>query len=196
MGPNSGRNHSPQHLDRRSRERWNLWIILAPVGTDSYRREFLGKRRCAPDVTGFVQRGVRGDAAPRTWHCRARIRNGSPLPDAADRNVIAWPYRGLKLKTTGTDWDVEAFSCTANELPGKLTGPVIISVGLIETEGVDPRYREKRGWIPGIRHSVVLFQFKEDGSVEIGDPAIGREHWSVRSIRDLYRGQGMRLVHR
>ena len=78
-------------------------------------------------------------------------------------------YRGLKIKTAGTAWDVEVFACAPEELPGKLAGPVILSVGLDNRAGLDPRYARNWGWLPGVRHSVVLFAYTGDGRVEMVD---------------------------
>ena len=48
-----------------------------------------------------------------------------------------------------------------------------------------------------MRHSVVLLGFVID-LVEIGEPTpdTGRERWTQRDLRELYLGQGMRLVRR
>ena len=46
-------------------------------------------------------------------------------------------------------------------------------------------------------HTVVFFGFAEDGQkIEIGDPAVGREHWSARDLHVLWHGEGLRLVKR
>lgn len=106
-------------------------------------------------------------------------------------------YRGLKLKTAGTDWDVRPITCTMKELQ-KISGPVLLTVGLPlgEPAGVDPRFVNQWGWAPGMRHTVVLFGFTDNDEVEIGDPNIGREHWAVDHLETLYRGQGFVLVRR
>jgi hypothetical protein len=105
-------------------------------------------------------------------------------------------YRGLKLKTTGTPWDVEAFDTDATGLR-KMTGPVILSVRLDRSAGVDPRYEKLWGWQPGVSHTVVFFRFTEDGAkVEIGDPAVGREQWSARDLDVLWHGEGLSLFAR
>jgi len=38
--------------------------------------------------------------------------------------------------------------------------------------------------------------FRENNKIEIGDPAVGREHWDVESLEVLWHGQGIRLVPR
>ena len=106
-------------------------------------------------------------------------------------------YRGLKLKTAGTAWDVEAFHTDAAGLRAA-PGLAILSVRLDPTPGVDPRYEKLWGWTPGVAHSVVFFGFVPDahGKVEIGDPAAGREHWSARDVDVLWHGEGLRLARR
>lgn len=105
-------------------------------------------------------------------------------------------YRGLKKKTAGTEWDVEVFTGSADELRS-LGSPAILSVGLSRPEEADALYQAELGWTPGVRHSVVLMGFVTD-LVEIGEPTpdAGRERWTDSELHDLYLGQGLRLVHR
>jgi hypothetical protein len=108
-------------------------------------------------------------------------------------------YRGLVLKTRGTPWRVEAVtSATLAQLAVNADGePVLLSVGLPrDTRGLDPCYQTMWGWVPGVRHTVVAFRLTDDGQVEIGDPAIGRERWSAADLHVLWAGEGLRLVRR
>lgn len=104
-------------------------------------------------------------------------------------------YRGLKKKTAGTEWDVEVFTGSADELRSR--SPAILSVGLSRLAQADPLYQTELGWTPGVRHSVVLLGFVTD-LVEIGEPTpdAGRERWTNSDLQELYLGQGMRLVRR
>lgn len=105
-------------------------------------------------------------------------------------------YRGLKRKTAGTEWDVEVFTGSADQLRS-LHSPAILSVGLAREARSDRIYQTELGWRPGMRHSVVLLRFVTD-LVEIGEPTldVGRERWTKGDLRELYLGQGMRLVRR
>lgn len=105
-------------------------------------------------------------------------------------------YRGLKKKTSDTAWDVEVFTGSSDELRS-LNTPAILSVGLARDAQADPFYQTELGWRPGLRHSVVLLGFVLD-LVDIGEstPDAGRERWTQSDLRELYLGQGMRLVHR
>lgn len=105
-------------------------------------------------------------------------------------------YRGLKKKTAGTPWDVEVFTGTSDDL-FSLKSPAILSVGLPQHVSDEMFYQTELGWTPGVRHSVVLLGFVTD-LVEIGEPTpdAGRERWTQSDLRELYRGQGMRLVRR
>ena len=105
-------------------------------------------------------------------------------------------YRGLKKKTAGTGWDVEVFTVSADQLRS-LNGPSILSVGLSEAGKASSLYQTDLGWTPGVRHSVVLLRFVTD-LVDIGEPTpdAGRERWTEGELRELYLGQGMRLVRR
>jgi hypothetical protein len=105
-------------------------------------------------------------------------------------------YRGLKLKTAGTSWDVAYFRGDVRTLRGS-TGAALLTVRLDPGPGVDPRYEQLWGWTPGVSHTVVFFGFTPDGDkVEMGDPGVGREHWSAKDLHVLWRGEGLRLVKR
>lgn len=107
-------------------------------------------------------------------------------------------YRGLKLKTQGTEWDVRVFQCSAAELRDLAGGAKILAVGLPRHGNYDPRYEYEYGWIPGQLHSVVLFGFDDRGFVRIGEPTpqSGIEIWRQKDLELLWRGIGLRLVPR
>jgi hypothetical protein len=105
-------------------------------------------------------------------------------------------YRGLKIKTRDTAWDVRTFVGTRQELAAMIKGPVILSVGLETGANVDPRYAKSWGWIPGVSHTVVLFHFDGDDRIEVGDPAVGRESWSLDDLDALWHGEAIYLTKR
>lgn len=105
-------------------------------------------------------------------------------------------YRGLKLKTAGTPWDVEVIDTDAAGLRAMSPGAAILTVRLDRTPGTDSRYEQLWGWTPGVRHTVVFYRFTGDGKVEMGDPSVGRERWSAKDLGVLWHGEGMRLVRR
>jgi hypothetical protein len=105
-------------------------------------------------------------------------------------------YRGLKLKTKGTAFDVDAFNWTLDDLRSKPAGPVLLHVRLDPGTTTDPRYERDWGWTVGRGHAVVFFRFKDNGLVEMGDPDIGRERWGLDSLDLLWHGTGLRLVPR
>lgn len=114
------------------------------------------------------------------------------------RNGTTWKgiYRGLKLKTAGTDYDVEIFDEDVVALRTSTDGPFLLKAELERGAPVPPIYHEQWGWIPGQPHSVVLFEFLENGSALMGDPSIGLEAWSVTDLQVLWHGEGLRLVRR
>jgi hypothetical protein len=105
-------------------------------------------------------------------------------------------YRGLKLKTKGTNLAVIPFRGTIEELQSAVErrGPVILSVQLKPGAPVDPRFHTEWGWVPGVHHHVVLFRFHRNGKLlEIGDPAIGREFWGIDALHALWHGRAIQL---
>jgi len=119
-------------------------------------------------------------------------------------------YRGLLLKTAGTDRKVEVFRGDLDALR-KLDGPILLNVRLDPTAKTDPKYEQKYGWRPGVAHSVVCFRTGAADQLirnprrrppgnptmfEIGDPSVGREIWDQKAIETLWHGEGFRLVPR
>jgi hypothetical protein len=122
-------------------------------------------------------------------------------------------YRGLALKTRDSRWRVEVFGGNLELLretfanrPGAAimpelslgspaSGPVILFVGLPAKSGLDPRYADQWGWLPGVQHAVVFDGFAGDRRVIVGDPSMGAEYWLEQGVRDLWwSGVGLRLV--
>lgn len=107
-------------------------------------------------------------------------------------------YRGLKLKTAGTRWDVQVVECNDRELRQFAQGPMILSVGLERGSRFDPEYQSEWGWTPGVRHCVVLLKFSPCGLAEIADPTpdTSFEQWTPETLHVLWRGTALRLVER
>jgi len=106
-------------------------------------------------------------------------------------------YRGLKLKTAGTDWDVEVCQGPIETVTLHFSGPMILSVGLAAGTP-NPELTSELGWIPGVNHSVVLETVRPGGIVVIADPSqeMAREHWDRKMLATLWRGTALRLVPR
>jgi Peptidase C39 family len=115
------------------------------------------------------------------------------------RHGTSWQglYRGLKLKTAGTMWEVQIVSCSRQDL-AQLDGPMIISVGLESSASYDTEFTREFGWIPGVNHSVILHGFTRFGCAIIADPtqALSREQWDDDTLKVLWRGYAVRLVER
>lgn len=103
-------------------------------------------------------------------------------------------YRGLKLKTAGSPWDVYMFDNASIDDLRRMGGPVLISVELRPELTLDPRYQNTYGWMPGVAHTVMLLDFVHGDMVRIADPAIGHEIWSLDDLRLLWHGEGATLV--
>lgn len=105
-------------------------------------------------------------------------------------------YRGLKRKTAGTPFDVEVVSCSAEDLRGYTPDCLVITVGLPASGDFAPIYEQRYRWTRGTMHTVLLFDFVAGDRLEMADPDVGREQWTVDDLRVLYRGRGLRLVSR
>ncbi|MDP6107117.1 MAG: hypothetical protein QGI33_01635 [Candidatus Brocadiia bacterium] len=103
-------------------------------------------------------------------------------------------YRGLKIKTRGTPWKVQAFKADIAGLRGMLSSPVVVSVGVEPGTDVDPIYSREWGWTPGVAHSVVVCGFAGDKRIDVADPSVGREQWYIKDLRVLWRGEGLQLL--
>lgn len=116
------------------------------------------------------------------------------------RHGTSWQglYRGLKLKTAGTPWDVEIVACRTGDLRRLADRPLILSVGLESGLPADTDFTREFGWVPGVNHSVVLTGFTSNGLAVIADPSLemSREQWDGPTLQVLWRGYAIRLVRR
>lgn len=105
-------------------------------------------------------------------------------------------YRGLKIKTAQTGWDVEVVCCSYEELL-EMRGPLLLRttiqpmVRLVETEFV----MERRTY----QHAVLLMYVDDCGHACIIDPAVSTDWCCQRCIEDLreeWTGEALRLVRR
>ncbi|MHC4875349.1 MAG: cysteine peptidase family C39 domain-containing protein [Planctomycetota bacterium] len=102
-------------------------------------------------------------------------------------------FRGLQLKIDGRPLTVEVIECDRDEML-KLTGPMILSVGIDPEKPYRPIYVSRWGWEPGQLHTVVRLPSQLPGHQVIADPAVGLEAWDDEDIETLYRGRVVRLV--
>ena len=105
-------------------------------------------------------------------------------------------YRGLKLKTASTPWDVELVSWTLEQLRDKPPEPVLILLEREDDATGAPRRQSAWGLVRMLPEVVVFIGFADDEIVDVGDPAVGREQWNVRNIRKAWQGLAFRLVRR
>jgi len=106
-------------------------------------------------------------------------------------------YRGLKLKTRGTRWDVEAVHGSVEDLRSLATHPVLLRLKSAGPALLDwPRNMSMGTEAPASEHSVVLLGLTPDGQVEIADPADHRPRvkWTLEELTRRWSGEGLRLV--
>jgi hypothetical protein len=129
-----------------------------------------------------------------TWH-------GIPAEESEmaelclTRKGTTWQglFRGLTIKTRDQPFRVRVVECDWDELPEKLTGPSILSVGIDPSKPYPEIYTKHWGWIPGVRHSVMLRDVSNNGRFSIADPAVGAEFWRKEDVQTLFRGRFLTL---
>jgi len=105
-------------------------------------------------------------------------------------------YRGLKLKTRGTPWDVEVVRGRFEDLLDEPGGPVVLRMRLPNDPHAYPEWLERLNLAPDAGHAMVLYGPGGDGRVLMGDPSEGLRRWPVEDIKARWRGEGLRLVRR
>lgn len=105
-------------------------------------------------------------------------------------------YRGLKRKTANAPYEVEVFTGSADSLRRLTPDCLVLTVGLPRGADVDPIYEQQYSWTRGTMHTVLLFDFAANDRVDMADPDVGKEQWTVEDLRVLYRGRALRLRRR
>ena len=107
-------------------------------------------------------------------------------------------YRGLKIKTRHTDWDVAVVRGSLEELRRAASRPILLRIRFDRATVVGPiPASEKLGpWLRRRNHTVVFYGFTENGEVEIGDPAVGHTKYTLDDLKRRWVGEGLQLVKR
>jgi len=101
-------------------------------------------------------------------------------------------YRGLKLKTQKTIWDIQILSCTPEAFLQPDAYPALL---LVDVNG--PSLGTRSWWRPRrAEHAVIAYGITQSGLIEVGDPSAGRKRWSLEQLRQCWLGDGLRLVRR
>ena len=106
-------------------------------------------------------------------------------------------YRGLKLKTEGTSWDVVAEEVSAQDLFSGKLGPGILALSFHAPESgrpCDPEW----GFESDVGHSVLILKAHYPAALEVFDPApdYGFETWNEDVLSSVRNGILLRLVPR
>lgn len=104
-------------------------------------------------------------------------------------------YRGLKLKTAGHRLNVEVFDESFDDFVRNFSAPTIAFVGIPKDGRIPASFTEESGWMPGVRHSVVLLTKLPSEIFVVADPAATKfEFWTIDDLRYLWLGRGVRLM--
>ncbi len=112
------------------------------------------------------------------------------------RSGTTWKglFRGLMLQATPIGYRVEVFDTNYDHLRETFQAPCILQCELRPTYDELMEKFEAQGWVPSQPHSLVLWNFNEDGTAIIADPFAGLEVWPRTQLETLWHGQTFRLV--
>lgn len=104
-------------------------------------------------------------------------------------------YRGLKLKTRGTPWDVVVEKISGDELRHGRHSPGILSLTFGE---VISQARLEEGFQSSVGHSVISLGKTSSGILQVFDPSpdYGFECWNKDTLQDVESAILVRLVSR
>ena len=106
-------------------------------------------------------------------------------------------YRGLLLKTHGTEWAVSVTCCRFQSLRQDRAGPMLLPVRLSGPQVVRSFDDQLIGWSPGMTHMILLYGFTESGRPVIWDPAIPDDPnylWTDARLKELWCGEAIHLT--
>ena len=106
-------------------------------------------------------------------------------------------YRGLKLKTANTNWDVVVEEVNPKDLFGSNTNFGILAMSFQapgEDQVVDPEW----GFESNVGHTVLVLQSRAINSIDVFDPSpeYGHETWSTDVVASVKQSILLRLVPR
>lgn len=106
-------------------------------------------------------------------------------------------YRGLKLKTANTKWDVVAEEVNPKDLFGSNSKFGILAMSFQapgEDQVVDPEW----GFESNVGHTVLVLQSRAKNSLDVFDPSpeYGHETWSTEVVASVKQSILLRLVPR
>jgi len=106
-------------------------------------------------------------------------------------------YRGLKLKTAGTNWDVVVQEVSTQELLSGQVGPGLLAMSFRATESGNNRDPEW-GFQSSSGHSVLVLNVRSGTFLDVFDPDsyCGFETWTKDTLRNVRHGILLRLVPR
>ena len=100
-------------------------------------------------------------------------------------------YRGLSLKARRAGHTVDVFRGTMDELRRPSNWPILLLVSMQASN----RSEFRPWWHPGRAedHAIVLYGFRDDGKIDVGDPIAGRTTITEKELAGRWRGLGLRL---
>jgi hypothetical protein len=102
-------------------------------------------------------------------------------------------FRGLKLKTERTPWDVQVLSCGPEAFLQPDAYPAIL---LVDADAMDTGMDPPWWYVHRATHAVIACGITDSGKIAIRDPSAGSTSWTYEHFCQRWYGDGLRLVRR
>jgi hypothetical protein len=195
-------------LGQRATAAWRRLLVaavLVGLGFSTVAQPFFAGSAAIQGPKFRYGAGVQSDPASCSACCAAELLRQHHIP-ATERELArlcltsqrGTPelglYRGLKLKTWATSWDVAVLRGGEAELRRPESWPALL---LVDAEppaigGESPGTR----WHQSVNHAVILQGFADNRLVAVIDPVTGPTTWSEEEFLGRWHGAGLRLVRR
>lgn len=174
----------PLGLLAMERSYWPLFEPLPPLRPSErsngiHRQTSMSSCSAAASASLLEHIGIHTDEREMAELCRTSVDGTSTLGI----------YRGLKIKTRGTAYDVAIYRGPAAGLRARgAEAWCVFNIGVV---GALPY-----PLMPGPRHSLALLGFYPDGVADIADPFVARQRWKPADLDAEWPGWAICIVRR
>jgi len=102
-------------------------------------------------------------------------------------------YRGLKIKTRGTPWDVRVVQLGPQDVARSDFAPALALIHPVQSPGTPESFMQR---FSGPSHAIVLYGFSDAGDLVMADPVAGLVRWLSKDFESNWPAKGIQLVRR